>query len=73
MNGGIELLHMFSPTLVNEVKFGYNRGTADTFDLNQTGIPYPSVSGGIVGGVSYPDLTTLAQRPSQHRRRQFVL
>ena len=46
VNGGIELLHTFSPSLINEFKFGYNRGTADTFDRNQTGIPYAvSVSG----------------------------
>lgn len=46
VNGGIELLHIFSPTLVNEVKFGFNRGTADTTDLNQTGSPYTvAVSG----------------------------
>ncbi len=40
VNGATELLHIFSPSLVNEFKFGYNRGTADTFDINQTGIPY---------------------------------
>jgi hypothetical protein len=46
VNGGIELLHIFSPTLINEIKFGYNRGTADTFDINQTGVAYAvSVSG----------------------------
>jgi len=46
VNGAIELLHVFSPTLVNEFKFGFNRSTADTFDINQTGIPYViSVSG----------------------------
>ncbi len=28
VNGGIELLHIFSPTLVNEFKFGFNRSTA---------------------------------------------
>jgi hypothetical protein len=45
-NGGIELLHIFSPTLVNEVKFGFNRGTADTTDINHTGLPYAfSVAG----------------------------
>ncbi len=61
VNGGIELLHTFSPTLINEVKFGYNRGTADTYDRNQSGIPYTvAVSGGIVDGVSYPGLTGLA-------------
>ncbi len=46
VNGGIELLHIFSPSLVNEVKFGFNRGTADTTDINQTGLPYTfAVSG----------------------------
>jgi len=47
VNGAIELLHTFSPTLINEFKVGYNRGTTNTFDRNQSGIPYAvSVSGG---------------------------
>ena len=46
VNGGIELMHLFSPNLVNEVKFGFNRSTANTVDINQTGIPYAvSVAG----------------------------
>lgn len=46
VNGAIELLHVFDSHLVNEFKFGFNRGTADTYDLNRTGIPYAvSVSG----------------------------
>lgn len=46
VNGIIELLHVFNPDLVNEFKFGFNRGTAVTFDLNHTNIPYAvSVSG----------------------------
>ena len=46
VNGAIELMHIFSQSLVNEFKFGFNRSTADTFDINQTGIPYVvSVSG----------------------------
>ena len=46
VNGTIELLHIFNPNLVDEFKFGFNRGTADTYDLNHTGIPYAvSVSG----------------------------
>jgi hypothetical protein len=40
VNGAIELLHVFSPTLVNEFKFGFNRGSANTYDVNLTGIPY---------------------------------
>jgi hypothetical protein len=46
VNGGIELMHVFSPNLINEIKFGFNRSTANTIDINQTGIPYAvSVSG----------------------------
>ncbi len=40
VNGAIELLHIFSPTLVNEAKFGFNRATSNTYNLNQTGILY---------------------------------
>ncbi len=46
VNAVIELLHIYSPTLLNEVKFGFNRSTADTTDINQTGLPYSfAVSG----------------------------
>jgi hypothetical protein len=46
VNGGIELMHIFNPNLMNEFKFGFNRSTANTIDLNDTGIPYAvSVSG----------------------------
>ena len=46
VNGEIELMHIFSPSLLDELKFGFNRSTADTYDINQTGIPYViSVSG----------------------------
>jgi len=45
-NAAIELLHIFSPTLVNEAKFGFNRSTANTLNINQTGLLYAfSVSG----------------------------
>jgi hypothetical protein len=71
VNGAIELLRIFSPALVNEFKFGYNRGTANTYDINQTGIPYViSVSGftslnnnkvsiGVGNSFSYIDNLTL--------------
>ena len=49
-NGAIELLHIFSPALVNEAKFGFNRSTADTTGVNHTGSPY---------AVSVPGFTTL--------------
>ncbi|HTS37858.1 MAG TPA: carboxypeptidase regulatory-like domain-containing protein [Candidatus Solibacter sp.] len=46
VNAGIELLHVFSPTLVNEVKFGFNRSTAFTTNINQSGQLYAfSVTG----------------------------
>ncbi|MGH9733829.1 MAG: carboxypeptidase regulatory-like domain-containing protein [Candidatus Acidiferrales bacterium] len=45
-NAAIELLHIFSPTLVNEAKFGFNRSTADTNNINETGALYAfAVSG----------------------------
>ena len=45
-NAAIELMHVFSPTLVNEAKFGFNRSTANTIDVNHTGSLYAfSVSG----------------------------
>lgn len=49
-NAVIELMHIFSPTLVNETKVGFNRSTANTADLNQTGSLYT---------ISVPGFTTL--------------
>ena len=40
VNVALELLHMFSPTLLNEVKFGFNRSTAINTNINQTGEVY---------------------------------
>ncbi len=40
VNGALELLHIFSPTLVNEAKFGFNRATSNTYNLNQSGAIY---------------------------------
>lgn len=46
VNAAIELLHVFSATLVNEAKFGFNRSTADTSNVNQTNALYSfAVSG----------------------------
>jgi hypothetical protein len=46
-NGVAELLHVFSPRLLNEVRFGFNQAISQTFNL--TGEPYtlsvPSFSG----------------------------
>jgi hypothetical protein len=46
VNSVIALSHVFSPTLLNETKFGFNRGTTDTTYLNETGTLYAiSVTG----------------------------
>lgn len=50
VNGVIALSHVFSPTLINETKFGLNRGTTDTVYLNPTGSLY---------AISVAGLTTL--------------
>lgn len=46
VNSVISMTHVFSPTLVNDLKFGFNRGTGITTYLNQTGSLYAiSVAG----------------------------
>jgi Carboxypeptidase regulatory-like domain len=50
VNSVIALSHVFSPTLLNEAKFGFNRGTTETSYLNETGTLY---------AVSVAGLTTL--------------
>jgi hypothetical protein len=49
-NGVLQLLHLFSPTLLNETKFGFNRSTAVTTTLGQTSSIY---------AISVPGFTTL--------------
>ena len=47
VNGALELLHIFSPSLVNEAKFGFNRSTYNTYNISKTGILYQiAISGG---------------------------
>ncbi len=40
VNVAIELLHVFSPTLVNQIKFGFNRSTAINQNISQTSKAY---------------------------------
>ena len=40
VNSVISLTHVFSPNLLNDFKFGFNRSTGDTYYLNQTGSLY---------------------------------
>ena len=63
VNSVIALTHVFSPTLLNDAKFGFNRGT-DRHDVPQSDrIALRDCSGG-------PHF--VEQRPRQHRRGQFV-
>lgn len=40
VNGVIEFLHIFSAQLVNEAKFGFNRGTVVTVNASQNSLPF---------------------------------
>src|SRR5262249_52028912 len=40
VNSVVELMHIFSPTLINEVKFGFNRSTAINTNVNTSGLIY---------------------------------
>jgi hypothetical protein len=40
VNGVAEVLHIFSPTLVNESKFGFNRSSSNTYNSSDTGAVY---------------------------------
>jgi Carboxypeptidase regulatory-like domain len=40
VSGVLELLHIFSPTLTNEAKFGFNRSTDNTYNSSPTGSTY---------------------------------
>lgn len=51
VNGELEALHIFSPKLVNELKFGFNRSTVFTTNQGLANLPY---------SVAVAGLTTLA-------------
>jgi hypothetical protein len=40
VSGVLEALHIFSPSLVDEAKFGFNRATSNTYYLSNTGAVY---------------------------------
>jgi hypothetical protein len=47
VNGALELLHVFTPHLVNEVKAGFNRATSNSYNYSDSGIIYQiAISGG---------------------------
>ncbi len=51
VNGEVEALHIFSPMLVNELKFGFNRSTVFTTNQGLANLPY---------SIAIPGLTALA-------------
>jgi hypothetical protein len=40
INGALELLHIFSPNLADEAKFGFNRATSNTYNSSNNGAIY---------------------------------
>lgn len=40
VNGALELLHVFTPRLVNEVKAGFNRSTSNQYNYSDSGAAY---------------------------------
>ncbi len=40
VNGALELLHIFNPSLVNEAKFGFNRASSNSYNYSDTGAVY---------------------------------
>ena len=51
VNGAVELLHIFSPTLTNEAEFGFNRSTDNTYFSSPDGLPYQvAISQGVGPG-----------------------
>ncbi len=43
VNGVVEFLHVFSPYLTNEAKFGFNRATSNTYNTSDLGSLYQPV------------------------------
>ncbi len=82
VNGGLELMHIFSPSLMNEVTLGFNRSTANTIDINQTGLPYAvSVAGfttlnnnriSIGAGNTFSEIDNLTWTRSRHTLKAGV-
>jgi hypothetical protein len=73
VNGELEAMHLFSPGLINELKFGFNRGNVYTTNQGLAGIPFAvAVSGfttlannqfktGVGNSYSYIDNLTLVR------------
>ena len=56
INGAVELLHVFSPYLTNEAKFGFNRSSSNTYNSGGTGSVYQiAISSGPGPGFVIPN------------------
>ncbi len=44
INGAVDLVHVFTPYLTNEVEFGFNRSTSNTYNAGGTGTVYQTVA-----------------------------
>jgi hypothetical protein len=62
VSGVLELLHVFSPKLVNDAKFGFNRSTDNQYNFSDSGILYqiavatPSAPGVITQNYNYDSI-----------------
>ena len=56
VNGAVELLHVFSPTLTNQSEFGFNRSTDNTYYSSGTGLPYQIAISSADAGPGFGDL-----------------
>ena len=56
VNGAVEVLRIFTPNLVDEAKFGFNRATSNTYNNSRTGVIYEiAVNGGYGPGFGPQD------------------
>ena len=68
VNGVLELLHIFSPNLTNEAKFGYNRSTSNTYNSSPYRLHLSDCDfHGSWAGIRRPEL-----RLQQHLRGQHI-
>ena len=53
VNGALELLHIFSPSLANEAKFGFNRSTNNAYNASKTGAVYQIAVSSVIDGFPF--------------------
>ena len=53
VNGALELLHIFSPSLANEAKFGFNRSTNNAYNSSKTDSIYQISISSVIDGFPF--------------------